>query len=56
MDGAKQPVFSVRDDTFTCGRVGIGSFDETGDFDDVELKSNDADCTPAAIIRPASVH
>jgi hypothetical protein len=55
MDGAKQPLFSVRDDTFTCGRVGIGSFDETGDFDDFELKSSDADCTPGAVIRPASV-
>ncbi len=56
MDGAKQPLFSVRDSTFTCGRVGIGSFDETGDFDDVELKSNDADCKPDATIRPAIVH
>ena len=53
MDEAKQPLFSVRDSTFTCGRVGIGSFDETGDFDDFELTSRDADCTPAATIRPA---
>lgn len=53
MDGTKQPLFSLRDSTFTCGRIGIGSFDETGDFDDFELTSRDADCTPAATIRPA---
>ncbi|HET7841374.1 MAG TPA: hypothetical protein VFM21_07205, partial [Terriglobia bacterium] len=56
MDGSKQPLFSIQDSTFTCGRVGIGSFDETGDFDDFDLKSSDADCTPGASIRPASVH
>lgn len=56
MDGAREPLFSVKDSTFTCGRVGIGSFDETGDFDDFELKSNDAGCVPDAIIRPASAH
>lgn len=56
MDSMKQPLFSVQDSTFTCGRVGIGSFDETGDFDDFTLKSNDADCTPGAILKPASVH
>jgi hypothetical protein len=54
MDDAKQPLFSIQDGTFTCGRVGIGSFDETGDFDDFELKSNDAGCKPGATIRPAS--
>jgi hypothetical protein len=54
MDGGKSPLFSVRDDTFNCGLVGLGSFDETGDFDDFVLKSNDASCMPAAVIRPAS--
>jgi len=39
VDGHSQPLFSVVDRTFTCGGVGIGSFDETGDFDEVELKS-----------------
>ena len=52
MDDAHQPLFSV-DDTFTCGQVGIGSFDETGDFDDVVLNSNDAGCEPGATLRPA---
>jgi hypothetical protein len=55
MDGAKLPLFSIHDGTFTCGHVGIGSFDETGDFDDFELTSHDADCTPGATIRPAKV-
>jgi hypothetical protein len=39
------PVFTVTDRTFTYGQVGIGSFDETGDFDDVELQSDDAGCS-----------
>jgi hypothetical protein len=46
-DVESRPLFSVVDRTFTCGQVGIGSFDETGDFDDVELESNDAGCVPA---------
>ncbi len=55
IDRLGQPLFSVVDRTFTCGQVGIGSFDETGDFDDVELKSDDAGCDPGKILRPASV-
>ena len=55
MDGSKTPLFSVEDRTFTCGRVGIGSFDETGDFDDVTLHSDDANCTPSGFVRPATV-
>ena len=53
MDDAHEPLFSVVDDAFTCGQVGIGSFDETGDFDDVVLNSNDAGCEPGATLRPA---
>jgi len=48
VDGQSQPLFSVVNSTFHCGQIGIGSFDETGDFDDVDLKSNDP-CEP---IRP----
>jgi hypothetical protein len=44
VDGQKEPLFSVVDRTFTCGQISIGSFDETGDFDDISLSSNDADC------------
>lgn len=37
-DDAPEPVLSVVDKTLTWGRVGIGSFDETGEFRNVELK------------------
>jgi|SRR5579863_640762 len=53
MDGSDQPLFSLLDSTFTCGQVGIGSFDETGDFEDVSLKSADAGCQPHAPASPA---
>lgn len=55
MDGAHQPLFSLVDSTFTCGEVGIGSFDETGDFADVSLKSTDGGCQPHAPASPAKV-
>ena len=42
------PLFTVVDHTFGCGQIGLGSFDETGDFADVDLKSDDAGCKPAA--------
>lgn len=45
-DVASQPLFTVVDRTFTCGQIGVGSFDETGDFADVDLRSDDAGCTP----------
>ena len=45
-DVSSQPLFTVVDRTFECGQVGIGSFDETGDFDDVDLQSDDAGCKP----------
>lgn len=43
MDNEKQPRFSVIDHTFTCGQVGLGSFDETGDFSQFKLQSKDAE-------------
>ena len=46
MDDDPQPRFSVIDSTFKCGQVGVGSFDETGDFTDFELSSDDAGCQP----------
>jgi hypothetical protein len=45
-DVQKGPLFSVVDHHFTCGQIGLGSFDETGDFTDFHLHSNDAGCTP----------
>ncbi len=44
VDDESQPRFSVTDTIFKCGQVGLGSFDETGDFTDVKLSSNDAGC------------
>ena len=43
VDNEKQPRFSVIDHTFTCGQVGLGSFDETGDFSQFKLQSKDAE-------------
>lgn len=54
VDDEKSPRFAVVDRTFTCGQVGMGSFDETGDFDDVRLTSNDAGCAPHSVFRPAA--
>jgi hypothetical protein len=44
VDDEPQPRFSVVDNTFKCGQVGLGSFDETGDFTDVRLASDEAGC------------
>jgi hypothetical protein len=38
------PMFSVVDRTFTCGQIGIGSFDETGDFGNLTLIGDDEGC------------
>lgn len=57
MDEQFQPLFEVNDRNFTCGQVGLGSFDETGDFADVRLTAQDVDCVPGAkvaVLRPAS--
>jgi hypothetical protein len=48
MEGAQEPLFSTGDRTFSCGQVGLGSFDETGDFADFRLESKDAGCQPSA--------
>lgn len=37
-DNMKEPVMVAQDKTLTWGRVGIGSFDDTGDWDDFELR------------------
>jgi hypothetical protein len=36
-DDMNHPVMTAHDRTFTHGRVGVGSFDDTGMFDDLEL-------------------
>jgi hypothetical protein len=45
VDEQDRPLFSAVDHTFGCGQIGLGSFDETGDFDDVRLESSEPDCT-----------
>ncbi len=42
-DDMQEPVMTADDKTFLSGRVGIGSFDDTGNFDEILLfgkKSN----------------
>lgn len=36
-DDFEQPAMTARDTTFRSGLVGLGSFDDTGDWDDVKL-------------------
>ncbi len=36
-DDMKTPVMTATDKTFAWGRVGLGTFDDTGDWDDVKL-------------------
>lgn len=38
VDNATTPIMTAVDRTFTWGQVGVGSFDDTGDFDDVVLR------------------
>ena len=42
LDQQTTPRFSVIDRTFSYGQIGLGSFDETGDFAHFRLDSNDA--------------
>jgi hypothetical protein len=41
-DDMKTPVMSAHDRTFTHGRLGIGSFDDTGMFDAVRIRGKSA--------------
>jgi hypothetical protein len=36
-DDMKTPVMTAQDKTFTWGRVGVGSFDDTSNWDDIQL-------------------
>ena len=42
-DDMKTPVMTAVDRTFTTGRVGVGSFDDTGQFDQILLYGNKAE-------------
>lgn len=37
-DDLETPVMTAEDKTFAWGQVGVGSFDDTGDFDDFQLR------------------
>jgi hypothetical protein len=39
-DEMKSPVMTAHDRTFTHGRLGVGSFDDTGMFDEVRIRGN----------------
>lgn len=54
-DVQKAPLFSVVDKHFTCGEIGLGSFDEIGDFADFELNSDDAGCAPQKTAAPTAL-
>ena len=42
-DDMTQPVMTAKDNKFTWGRVGVGSFDDTGDWDDFVLRGISVD-------------
>ena len=33
----KQPVMTAQDKTFSWGQIGVGSFDDTSQWDDIKL-------------------
>src|SRR5207248_9501072 len=37
-DDMKRPVMTATDKTFTWGQVGVGTFDDTGNWDDIRLR------------------
>jgi len=41
-DDTETPAMTASDKTFAWGRVGLGSFDDTGNWDDVRLRGNAA--------------
>jgi hypothetical protein len=47
-DDMKTPVMTAVDKTFTWGRVGVGSFDDTGNFDQIRLYGEKVDPPKAA--------
>ena len=54
-DVQADPIFSAVDSTFTCGQIGIGSFDETGDFDNVTLIGDDEGCSNPQITQISQI-
>ncbi|MBI1354008.1 MAG: hypothetical protein GC160_06655 [Acidobacteria bacterium] len=52
VDDDKEPRFEAIDGSFRFGRVGLGSFDETGDFDDFHLEGESVEGCPASDYSP----
>ena len=50
-DDMSEPVMTAVDKTFTWGQVGIGSFDDTGNFDDILVYGDKVE-RPAATVKP----
>jgi hypothetical protein len=46
-DDMEMPVMTANDKTFTWGRVGMGTFDDNGNFDDFKLRGVKVDPVPA---------
>jgi hypothetical protein len=42
-DDMKKPVMTAKDKTFTWGRVGVGSFDDTANWSDVRVHGTKAE-------------
>ncbi len=39
-DDLKKPVMTAKDKTFAWGQIGLGTFDDTSDWDDIELRGS----------------
>lgn len=48
-DDMDKPVMTAKDTTFTWGRIGLGSFDDTADFDDLRLYGRKVDVPSQSI-------
>lgn len=51
-DNMEKPVMTAKDKTFLWGRIGLGSFDDTADFDDLTLRGQKADPKQSDIEMP----
>lgn len=47
-DDMDKPVLTANDKTFTWGRVGVGTFDDHGNFACIMLRGNQIDPIPSA--------
>src|SRR5690606_4664344 len=51
-DDMNEPAMTANDKSFTWGRVGIGTFDDHGNFDDFRLHGNAVEPAPEAAKLP----